>query len=161
MVCCLYASQGRKKVINKLEILGIQSYLPLHQVVRDWSDRKKKLIVPLFPNYIFIYVSDKKRHETFSVKEIVRYVSFEGKPATVHNTTIDSLKRILEERVEIEVENCIGVGTPVRINRGPFVGVEGVVVNRHGNTRLIIQITALQRCVAVNIAENDVAALCS
>jgi len=148
--------KAERKVKTKLDTIGIQSFLPMHQVVRAWSDRNKKLTIPLFPNYIFIHISETKRHETFLIKEIIRYVSFEGKPATVHDATIDSLKKILNNKVEIDVENYIKEGTRVKINRGPFTGIEGIVAERNGKTRLIIHIKALQRSVAINISAGDV-----
>ncbi len=153
------APRNERKAQNKLNVLGVQSFLPMHQVERDWSDRKKKLIVPLFPSYLFVHVSDRKRHETFAIREIVRYVSFEGRPVTVKDSVIDSLKNILKERVEIGVESGIKVGALVKITRGPFLGIEGIVVNRNGKTRLFVQIPALQRSVVVNISASDVATL--
>lgn len=143
---------------NKLDILGVQSYLPIHEVVRDWSDRKKKLSVPLFPSYLFVHISDRKRRETFAIREIIRYVSFDGKPATVNDSTINSLRNILKERVEVNVETHIK-GTPVKITRGPFLGIEGTVVNKNGKTRLFVAIEALQRSIVINIAASDVASL--
>ena len=148
--------KAEKKVKDKLEKIGIQSYLPLHQVVRDWSDRKKKLVVPLFPNYIFVHISENKRHEIFAVKEIVKYVSFGGVPATVNDTTVNSLKNILSVNPEIKVEKMVSIGAPVKITRGPFVGTEGIVVRMSGRTKLIIQIEALQRAITLNISASDV-----
>jgi transcription antitermination factor NusG len=148
--------RSEKKVQTKLATLGIESYLPMYESLREWSDRKKKLIVPLFPNYLFIYISDKKRHETFAVREIVKYVSFEGKPATISNSIIESLQNVLNENTEVSVENYVKAGDPVIISQGPFTGTEGVVVNQNGKTRLIIQIASLQRSVSINISARDV-----
>jgi transcription antitermination factor NusG len=151
--------KAEKKAQSKLAVIGIQSYLPMHQTLRNWSDRKKKLVVPLFPNYLFVHISDKKRHETFSVKEIVRYVSFEGKPATINDSIIDSLKNILKEDIDVTVESFFKAGDPVIITRGPFMGTEGIIVNRNGKSRLIIQIASLQCSVAINISARDVVVL--
>lgn len=148
--------RSEKKAQSKLDVMGITSYLPMHQTLRTWSDRMKKLLVPLFPNYLFVNISDKKRHETFSVREIVKYVSFEGRPAIVNDSIIDSLKNILKEKVEVTVEDWVKAGDNVIITGGPFMGTEGVVLNKNGKTRLIIQIAALQRSVSVNISASDV-----
>lgn len=149
--------KAEKKVQIKLDTIGVQSYLPLHQVIKSWSDRKKKLIVPLFPNYIFVYTSEKKRNELFTIKEIVKYVSFGGKPAIVNDSIVSVLKNILKENVEVDIVEDIKVGACVKITHGPFTGAEGKVVNRNGKTRLIVQIDALQRAVAINISASDVA----
>jgi len=148
--------KSEKAVQNKLEKIGIHSYLPLRQVVREWSDRKKKLLIPLFPNYIFVYASENERHESFIVKEILRYVSFDGKASIISNTVIDSLKHILSRTHDVHVEDLTNEGMPVKIIHGPFNGVEGVILRTKGRERLIVQIRALQRSVALNISTADV-----
>jgi transcription antitermination factor NusG len=144
--------KAEKKVQIKLEKIGIEAYLPLQQVVRNWSDRRKKLEVPLFPNYIFVNISEKKRYDAFTVKEILRYVSFQGKVATVNDAVVNSLKCILKEKAEVHLESLPKPGSPVKITNGPFMGIEGILVRRSGKTNLIIQIDALQRAVALNIS---------
>jgi transcription antitermination factor NusG len=151
--------KAERKVQSRLDKMGIVSYLPMHEVVRDWSDRKKKLVVPLFPNYIFICTSSIKRHEVFDVKEVIRYVSFGGRPATVSDAIINSLRCILREGVEIDIERLIKTGEPVSITKGPFAGTEGIVVKRNGKTRLVVQIEALQRSISINISVSDAAPL--
>ena len=40
---------------------GIESYLPLKKVLKQWSDRKKWVEEPLFRSYIFIHADLKGR----------------------------------------------------------------------------------------------------
>jgi hypothetical protein len=49
---------GRKKVAEQLTKMGIECYCPLITQVRQWSDRKKKVVVPLFNSYVFVQVAD-------------------------------------------------------------------------------------------------------
>ena len=149
--------KAERKVRDKLEKIGVHSFLPLHEVIREWSDRKKRLVIPLFPNYIFVHTSERDRFESLSVKEIVRFVTFDGKPAVIKDSIIDSLKSALDGNFKVEIEDNIYIGAPVRITRGPFEGVEGVVVNKSGKTKLILEISALRRTVAITISSLDVA----
>jgi len=48
--------RGEKKANHRLEEKGIETYLPLRKTIRQWSDRKKKIEVPLFTSYLFVYV---------------------------------------------------------------------------------------------------------
>ena len=148
--------KSEQKVQKTLERMGVESYLPLQYVVRRWSDRNRALRVPLFPNYLFINASLKERSMTFSVREIVKYVSFGGKPATVTDSVIDSLRIILRTPCSSYVEGCINMGSPVKIACGPFAGIEGVVLRRHGKYRLVVEINALKRSVAVDLPMSDI-----
>lgn len=147
--------RAEKKVQLKLQTMGIETFLPMHRCLRQWSDRKKYLTTPLFPNYVFVRVSVKDRTDTFCVKEIVRYVSFEGRAAVVNDEVINSLKIILSKNEEVDLVSSFRAGDRVRIIRGPLQGIEGTVIRKEGKVRILIQIVALQRAVAVNIACDD------
>jgi transcription antitermination factor NusG len=147
--------KAERKIYKKLEIMGIESFLPLHKVIRQWSDRKKMLEVPLFPNYIFIHASGPERFEALQIKEIVKYVSCEGKPVTVPETLITSLDKMIKGNIEVSSEEYC-VGTHVKVTDGPLCGAEGVLIRKNSKTRLVIQIKALGRCVSVDISSSSV-----
>ncbi len=140
------------KADRKLKDLGITTFLPKQKVVRQWSDRKKKLEVPLFPNYVFVNVLPHKRFNILKVRELVRFVSFEGKPAVIPQETISSIKKILNGEVDVS-NGCFNrAGMKVSISRGQFSGAKGVLIRKNGRSRLIIQIQALNREISVDIS---------
>jgi len=75
--------RAERKVASSIDEMGIESYLPLYKVTRQWSDRKKKVEVPLFPNYVFVKVSEKGRRVIFNIKEPVKFISIDNKPVVV------------------------------------------------------------------------------
>ena len=79
-----------------LKLKGLESYLPLHSVVRYWSDRKKKLQVPLFPSYVFVRVDLKERYSFLQASGVIRLVNFDGTPARIPDYQIQDVRRILE-----------------------------------------------------------------
>ena len=50
------APRAEKKVNERLESQGVETYLPLQKTLRQWSDRKKKVSIPLFNSYVFVRV---------------------------------------------------------------------------------------------------------
>jgi transcriptional antiterminator RfaH len=150
--------KAERKVSKKLENLGVASFLPLHNVIRNWSDRKKKLEVPIFPNYIFVYTSRDERYDTLQIKEIVKYVSFDGKPVTVSEAIINSVKTMLKGNVEVSDEEYFE-GMHIKVTDGVFSGAEGILVRKNSRSRLVIQIEALRRTISVDISSNSVAPL--
>lgn len=148
--------QSERKADTKLRQMGITSYLPLHKVIKQWSDRKKVLEVPLFPNYIFVNSSPHQRFNALKIKELVKFVTFEGKPAVVSEDIISSLKNIVNGEVEVSNESCYDEGMKVKIKRGKFEGTEGILIRKNAKTRLLVRIDALQTHVSVDISLNDV-----
>ncbi len=138
-------------VASCISELGLESYLPLHKVIRQWSDRKKKIEVPLFPNYVFVKVDSVKRACLYSIKQMVRFVSIEKKPVVVQEKEILTIKKILSENFQVSLENYFQEGMKVRITRGPLAGMNGVIVKKNGANRLIVRIDALMKAYSVNV----------
>src|SRR6218665_2017808 len=81
-----------KKVADKLKQAGIECYCPLITQVKQWSDRKKKIEVPLFNSYVFVQLADSERNSVFQVAGVVRYLFWLGKPAIVKDQEIEIIK---------------------------------------------------------------------
>lgn len=148
-----------KKVATSISDLGLESYLPLQKVVRQWSDRKKKIEVPLFPNYVFVKVDALMRGHLYSIKELVKFVSIERKPVVVSENVISSIKRVMNGSVEVSGEEYFQNGMKVRIKYGQFSGLEGVIFNKRGKTRLVIKIDELMRAFSFDVPYNMVETL--
>ena len=147
--------KAERKVDRKLREIGVTTFLPLHKVVKQWSDRKKKLEIPLFPNYVFVYTTYQKRFEVFKVSEVVRFVSFEGKPASIEESTINFLKKILKGHVEV-FNHDFQEGEMIKINQGQFAGVEGLIIRKSGKRRLLVRIEVLHACVSIDVGMGSV-----
>jgi transcriptional antiterminator RfaH len=71
------------KVAERLAAAGITVYCPLVTSLRQWSDRKKKVTLPLFSSYVFVQLAEVQRAAVFEVPGVVRYLFWLGKPAVV------------------------------------------------------------------------------
>ncbi|MDW3192220.1 MAG: UpxY family transcription antiterminator [Cytophagales bacterium] len=148
--------QREKTVANQISNLGMEFFLPTYKTVRQWSDRKKKVELPLFPNYVFVHTSERERHLLFSISNLVQFVSFESKPVKVRDTEIEAVKRILDadDDLEVGMANYFETGSKVRIARGQLAGLEGRVLKQNGKSRLLIRIDELQKAFSINVATN-------
>jgi|SRR5690606_6040424 len=64
---------------------------------------------------------------------------------------IELIKRVLREDLDVSSNEYILEGTKVRIRRGQFAGLEGIVVKRNSGTRLQVQIDCLVKAFSFNI----------
>lgn len=151
----VYTKRGyEKRVASEISKKGFECFLPLQNILRQWSDRKKKQEVPLFPNYVFVKMRESQRPCLFILKGFVKYVSFDRKPVVVREKEIDSIMRILRtDDLDIQSEQYIDTGMCARITSGQFAGMEGIVTQRNGRSRLVIRISSLMKAfsVCVNI----------
>jgi len=123
-----------KKVTDTLNAIGIEAYCPLVTVVKQWSDRKKKVQVPLINSYVFVNIEEHQREAVFKVSGIVRYLFWLGKPAVVRAIEIEALKKSLEGIVTSFEVSAIQKDTIYKIPEGPFQGFEGIVKNVNATT---------------------------
>ena len=117
-----------KKVADRLLKLGVEVYCPLVTQIKQWSDRKKKVEVPLLPSYVFVKLEDSNRDVVFQVSGVVRYLFWLGKPAIIRNEEIQQLKQWLLDTVVTSFEvKGIQVGDTYKIQTGPLAGKLGIV----------------------------------
>ena len=131
--------RAEKKVAAQLAALGFKVYCPLVIRLQQWSDRKKKVEMPLFSSYVFVNVEEHLREKVFGVKGVVRYLYWLGKPAVVRDEEIEEIKKWLAtDYIHAEVEHMCK-GDTLKIKDGPFKNYSGIVQEVSNNKfRLII-----------------------
>src|SRR4249919_618677 len=95
-----------KKVAGLLDEKGIENYCPLNKVVKQWSDRKKVVMEPIFKSYVFVRVPEAEKWELRSINGIINFVYWLGKPARVKDEDIDTIRKFLHEFSDIQVEEA-------------------------------------------------------
>jgi transcription antitermination factor NusG len=120
--------QQEKKVVLGLESLNLQFFCPMVTEVKQWSDRKKKIEVPLIKSYVFVKIEDKNRNAVFEIPGVVRYLFWLGKPAIVRDSEIIALQESLNKPYSsIKVES-FSIGKRLVIPNGPFQDKAGTIV---------------------------------
>ncbi|MDR1223844.1 MAG: UpxY family transcription antiterminator [Tannerella sp.] len=89
--------RAEKRVKEKLDLSGVESYLPLHRTPRVWSDRVKMVDLPLFNSYIFVKCRESEILRMNSVNGVVKIVFYDGKPAKISQQEIDAIQTFISE----------------------------------------------------------------
>jgi transcriptional antiterminator RfaH len=119
--------QQELKVAERLEKLGLEVYCPYMEEVRQWSDRKRKIIVPLLKSYVFVRLLEKERSRVFDIPGVVRYLYWLGKPAVAYDHEITILKESLSlPYLNIKIEDFTR-GKQMVIPSGPFKESVGTI----------------------------------
>ena len=117
------------KVAKLLVELGISAYCPTYKVIKQYSDRKKKVERPLIRAYAFVQLEENDRAAVFAVPGVVRYLFWLGKPAVVREEEIALMQNNLNGVYDyIRVEK-LEIGAAYTIPQGPFKGQKGNVVS--------------------------------
>jgi transcription antitermination factor NusG len=134
--------QQELKVASQLSAMGITNYCPTVTLVKQYSDRKKKVTKPLLSSYVMVELEDKERNKVFDCSGIVRYLFFLGKPAIVPATQINLMQDHLNGVYNDFKVTTLSVGDSHTITEGPFSGVSGKVVETD-NIKVKLELASL------------------
>lgn len=135
-----------------LSAKGLHVFLP--QLLFPYSARKRKRLVPLFPNYIFVrlrMVCEEFFYVTWS-PGVSRIVSFNGVPASIDDPIVEFLMQQVNADGVIQARPRLSSGQEVRLNGGPFDGLIGIVQeppNARGRVKMLLQL--LNRTTKVEV----------
>jgi transcription antitermination factor NusG len=144
-----------KKVADLLEKKKVEVYCPLNRVEKQWADRKKVVLEPLFSSYVFVHISEQEHLGIIQTDGVVNFVYWLNKPAVIRNEEIDTIKKFLNEYDHVSVEKTkVNLNDRVRIINGPLMMWEGHVVEIRTNTVKITLPSLGQTLVAEIRKEN-------
>jgi transcription antitermination factor NusG len=145
-------SRAEKKVAEHLQALGIDHYLPLVATLRQWSDRKKKVMVPLIRSYIFVHITRKEHLAVLEIPGIVKILHFGGKPVPIPDWQILNLKILLGTDTPVsEGTRRYAKGEAVHITQGSLQGLRGHIVWVRRRHQLVISVSALDYNMTIDI----------
>jgi transcriptional antiterminator RfaH len=132
-----------KKVAEQLQKMGVECYCPLIIQMRQWSDRKKKVEVPLFNSYVFVHLTEAERNVVFQSVGAVRYLFWLGKPAIVRDEEIEVIKKWLNtsDCVDLTVASY-QIGETIQLESGPFTA-QKATVQEMTNTHYVLVLESL------------------
>ncbi|MHB8260636.1 MAG: UpxY family transcription antiterminator [Bacteroidia bacterium] len=147
------SSRQEKKVQEGLLSKGIEAYTPLVKTMRQWSDRKKIVELPLITGYVFVKHAANEKEKVFTVNGIVNYVSFDRKPAIVNEKEIQVLKDIISFGYETSVVNYTNFtkGMDVKITQGDFKGLMGTIIRKDRNEFFAVALNSIQQHVIIKL----------
>jgi|SRR5438552_4468927 len=143
--------QHEKTVARLLSGKGFETFLPLYTAAHRWKDRTKLVSLPLFPCYVFLHGQTQRRLDILTTPGIHSLLSVEGRPAPISDAEIDAIRQMIESKVAVEPYPFLKSGDWIRIKSGPLAGIEGILVRKKNQLRLVVSVELLQKSVAVEV----------
>lgn len=142
------APRAEKQVKERINMLGVECWLPLHCTPRVWSDRVKIVEIPLFSSYVFVRCTDAVLRDLLKVYGVIRIVFYNQKPAIVRQVEVDAIKEFLKQAAEHEL--C--AGEEVEILTGAMRHVSGKIKKIKKN-HLMLYLEQLGATVCVKLTD--------
>ena len=147
--------RGRKEefVHDLLNRMGYDVFLPRRsqRVIR--GGRSRSVDRPLFPNYLFVETDLARDHRLTIVRipEVLRILGYGDRPSPIPREQIESLQTMVRQQAPLASFPYLECGQKVRITEGPFRNVVGILVERRGESRLVISVDLVGRAVSMSV----------
>lgn len=127
--------RNEKKVRDRLQRKGVEVYLPIRTQIRQWSDRRKKVDMPIISSYLFVrIVYLQERQILYDTPGFVTFVYQEGRPKAIPESEIETMRRTVDSMLNFVVETkLLTRGQKVTIGSGPLCGIKGVITELSKN----------------------------
>src|SRR5215469_1492016 len=151
-------SRHEKVVGRELDAQGIPLFLPLVTSVRQWSDRRTKVEMPLFPGYAFVRVDyfSGDRVRVLRTTGVVDFVGQKAEGSSIPDEQIESIRTILIRNVPVKDHPFLSVGQRIRVCNGALSGVEGILVAVKGARQLVISVEPIQRSLCISLDDYQI-----
>jgi transcription antitermination factor NusG len=152
-------SRHEKIATQQLESRGLETFLPLINQVRQWSDRKKEVELPLFSGYCFVrlnYSSSERRLGVLQTHGVVSFVGVQRTGVPIPDSQIDGLRTLLANKIPMQEHKFLRIGQRVRVRGGALDGVEGILAAQSGSRSLVISIEPIERSLSIRVEGYEV-----
>jgi transcriptional antiterminator RfaH len=147
-------SRREKDLMRKLEAAEIPFYCPLiRRRLKAAGGRTRSSYVPLFPGYVFSQADDEQRRAALATNTIARWI-----PVTDERMLVDDLRAIrqlIAADCPLTPEARLEAGQAVRVRSGALRGIEGTVIRRRGEERLLVAVRFLNQGASIELEDVD------
>jgi len=150
-------SKHERVVSQRMRERGFEALLPTIAQTHRWSDRDKVVEVPLFGCYVFVrmQMTNEMFYRVANLDGVFRFVGTGSMGTAIPNEQIEAVQAVVSQKLPFSIYPFLNIGQRVRIRGGSMDGVEGILVARDGDRKLVVSIDAIQRSMAVQIEGYD------
>ena len=149
-------SRHEKTVVRHLEVREIESFLPLYKSLRKWKNGcRTEVEFPVFPNYVFVRVDRRLPNQVLNIPGVLGFAGSGKLHAAVPDEEIEWLRNELPLR-RFEPHPYLVIGNRVRIKSGPLADMNGILVRRKNDLRVVLSIDLIRKSIAVEVGSDEI-----
>jgi len=150
-------SRAEKRVSDRINEMGVETFLPLQKTLRQWSDRKKLVEKPLISSYVFVKAIPKEFFPIRTVDGVVKFIMIQGKPVAIPEQQITNLRILCGSDASVEVSSDVyAEGDKVEVILGSLTGLQGELIRVGRKHKVVIRIIQPGMNLTVDIKSNAI-----
>lgn len=150
-LCLQVKSGGEFRSALGLKERGYETFVPVFEQKRQWSDRVKIVQVPLFTGYVFLRFNAGNSYSIVAAPGVLRFVGSGKMPTPIEDSEIEALQITTQTGLLCGPCAFLEVGQEVGVRLGPLVFLKGKIVRFKNKQRLILSVNLIRRSVFVEV----------
>jgi transcriptional antiterminator RfaH len=148
-------SRKEKELMRRLSAMQIPFYCPvIEKRTKSPAGRVRKSYLPLFSNYVFLFGRADERYRALETNCVCSTLEvIDGSELT---RDLHQFHELIARNVPLTPESKLQAGERVRVRRGKFHGIEGTVIRREGEVRLLVAVNFIQQGASMLLDECEV-----
>jgi transcription termination/antitermination protein NusG len=142
-------SRNEKALAHDLMAKNISYFLPMTMKVSRRTHRTFKSMLPLFTGYLFFCGHENDRIELLKTNRVANLLEVADQAALA--SELQQIDRALRAGAPLVPHKYLEKGQWCKVIAGPLLGLDGIVVQTKGETRLVLQIDMLGQAASVEI----------
>lgn len=128
---------------------NVNYFLPLARRVRISGGRKRTILMPLFPSYVFFAGDEQARYLALTTHRLCAVIPVTDQEEL--RNELAAIEKAVLQKAELDAYPFAVVGKRCRVTTGTFEGMEGVVVSRGVKSKFVLKVSILGQSVAMEI----------
>src|SRR6266436_5154221 len=149
-------SKYEKRVADALSSKGYDCLLPIYREKRKWSDRTKILELPLFPGYVFSRFDVEVRLPILTTPGVLTVAGIGKIPQPLDANEVEQIRQVTAVGAPAQPWPFLKIGQRVRVTAGPLTGVQGLLIQRRGETKVVLSVSLLEKSIAVQVESDSI-----
>jgi transcription antitermination factor NusG len=151
-------SRREKELMRKILPQRIPFYCPvIMRRLKSPGGQVRSSFVPLFSNYVFTLVDDDQRRACLATRTISRCLPVFDQDELV--TDLRRIQQLIATAVPLSPEAMLEPGQKVEVRSGPMKGIEGTIISRRGQQRLVVAVRFLNQGASLELDDIDLMAI--
>ena len=142
-----------KWIAAQLREKSVHTFLPLLEQIRQWSDRRSKVEIPMFSCYAFVRIAQatEERLKVLRTPGVLGFVGNERQGTPIPDVQIENLQTAIKGKIPCTAHPYISTGQRVRIRGGSLDGMEGILVGQGREQSVVVSVELLRRSVSIRV----------
>jgi transcriptional antiterminator RfaH len=141
-------SRNEKALAQDLMAKNISYFLPMTWRVHSHTHRTIKALLPLFTGYLFFCGNENERVELLKTNRVANLIEVKDQETLIR---AGAVRAGVPGQGALTPYKYLHKGQWCRVIAGPLLGLEGIIVQTKGDTRLVLQINLLGQAASVEI----------